>query len=75
VVGVHLHPRQNDEFFDDVVVPNGVQLHPRHISAPRPDRNEIPERLSPHFRVRLFNGAITDTVGCNRKLKIQDGGR
>ena len=33
------------------------------------------QRLTPLFGVNEFNGAIPNTVRCNRKYEIQDGGR
>ena len=47
---------------------------PPAISGSRLDSNEIPT-ATPYLGVHEFKGAIPNTVLCNRKSEIQDGGR
>jgi len=46
----------------------------RHISTPRWDRNKIPSAILPIFDDCNSNWTIDETVWCDRKWKIQDGG-
>ena len=52
----------------------GSQTGSTYISASRQDSNSV-STANPIFGIQQFNGAITNTVRCYRKLEIQDGWR
>ena len=61
--------------FATLITAMGGGISAQAISGSRLDSNEIPTATPPIFGVQEFKGAILNTVLCNRKSEIQDGGR